>query len=191
MPLLYRLTGVSRNWLTPAKFDDGVEVFLDFPAAHAQDGAVEEDVFTAGEFGVKAGADFEEAADSAVEADFAVGRFGDAAEDFEQGAFAGAVAADDAENLALFHFKIDIAQGPEGLGFLPLERIFHPGEKSLGKRGMILLVVEDGVRLGEAADGDGGVDWFMGDVEVYSIPSHYLTLHGPSPFLAGGGAAGQ
>ena len=41
------------------------------------------------------------------------GRLGDARQDFEQGRFAGTIAADDAEDLALLHLEADILQGPE------------------------------------------------------------------------------
>ena len=46
--------------------DDLVELAVDFALAHAEDGAVQIDVFAAGELGVKAGADFEQAADAAA-----------------------------------------------------------------------------------------------------------------------------
>ena len=48
--------------------DDGVELARDLLAAHAEDGAVEEDVLAAGQLAVKAGADFEQRADAAVDA---------------------------------------------------------------------------------------------------------------------------
>ena len=49
--------------------DDLVELPFDLGAAHAEDGAVEKDVFAAGQFGMKAGADFEQAGDPAGELD--------------------------------------------------------------------------------------------------------------------------
>ena len=96
--------------------DDLVEAVGDFGAFHAEDGAVEEDVFAAGELGVEAGADFEEAADAAVELDFAGGRFRNLGEDLEQGAFAGAVAADDADDFAFLNVEGDVSKCPEELG---------------------------------------------------------------------------
>jgi hypothetical protein len=50
---------------------------------HAQDGAVEEDVFAARQFGVEARAYFQQRGDPAFDADGALGGFGDAAQDFE------------------------------------------------------------------------------------------------------------
>ena len=62
---------------------------------------------------MEAGADLQQAADAALNLDLAAGGGGDAREDFEQGAFAGAIAADDAEDLALANLEADVAQGPE------------------------------------------------------------------------------
>ena len=47
--------------------DDLVEFAADLGAGHAEDGAVQVDVLAAGQFGVKAGADFEQAGDPAVD----------------------------------------------------------------------------------------------------------------------------
>ena len=62
---------------------------------------------------MKAGADLEQAADPAFDLDLAAGGGGDAGEDLEQGALAGAVAADDAEDLALADLEAGVAPGPE------------------------------------------------------------------------------
>ena len=49
------------------------------------------------------------------------GRLGDAAQDLEQRALAGAVAADDAEHLALLDLEADILQRPELLDLVALD----------------------------------------------------------------------
>ena len=54
--------------------DDLIELLPDLRAAHPEDRAVQKDVLAAGQFGVKAGADFEEAAEAAVELGPACGR---------------------------------------------------------------------------------------------------------------------
>src|SRR6185312_14899289 len=82
-------------------------------ARHAEDAAVEEDVFAAGEFGVEAGADFEEAADAAAQFDAAGGRLDNPSEYLEQRAFTGAVLADDADRFSGRHVEGDIFKGPE------------------------------------------------------------------------------
>ena len=66
-----------------------------------------------GQLGVKAGADFEQARDAALDRDLAFGRLGDAGEDLQQRRFAGAVAADDAEHLAALDLEADILERPE------------------------------------------------------------------------------
>ena len=91
---------MSRNFSTSAKATISSNLRWISARRHAEDGAVEVDVLAAGELGVEAGADFEQAADAAAEVDAAGGRLGDAAEDFEQRDLAGAVAADDADDLA-------------------------------------------------------------------------------------------
>src|SRR5437667_175491 len=77
-----------------------VELAGEFAAAHAEDRGVEVDVLAPGELGVKAGADFEQAADAAAELDAAFGGRGDSADDLEERGFAGAIGADDADDFA-------------------------------------------------------------------------------------------
>ena len=62
---------------------------------------------------MKAGADFEEAADASVNFGVAFGGAGDAGEDFQQRAFAGAVAADEADDFALMDLEIDVFERPD------------------------------------------------------------------------------
>ena len=78
-----------------------------------------EDVLAAGEFGVKAGADLEQARNPALDCDAPLGRLGDAREDLQQCALAGAVAADDADHLAALDLEAHILERPELLGLSP------------------------------------------------------------------------
>src|SRR5258708_27686652 len=64
---------------------------------------------------MKSGADFEQTADASIQIDCAGRRFSDARKDLEQGAFAGAVAANDADGLARINLEADVAQRPDGL----------------------------------------------------------------------------
>ena len=57
------------------------------------------------DFRVESGAHFEEARDAAPCADGADGGGGHAAEQLEEGAFAGAVTPDDSHDVALFHLE--------------------------------------------------------------------------------------
>ncbi len=81
--------------------DDLVKLLPDVLAAHAEDGAVEIDIFTAGQLGMKSGAHFEQTRHASVQGDPALRGLGDTAEYFQQGALAGPVAADDADGLGL------------------------------------------------------------------------------------------
>ena len=65
-------------------------------------------------------ADLEQAGDPAADADAAFGGLGDAAEDLQQGALPGSVAADDGYDFAVADFEGDIPQGPEFLDLVAL-----------------------------------------------------------------------
>ncbi len=101
--------------------DDLVEARLHFPARHAEDRAVQEDVLAPGQLLVEAGADLEQASDAAVQLDPAKGRLEDARQDLEQRRLAGAVVADDADDLAALDLEIDVAQRPEFLDLVALD----------------------------------------------------------------------
>src|SRR6267154_4313748 len=90
--------------------DDLVEFALDLDAAHAEDRAVEVNVFTTAELRVKPGSNLEQAGNAASQHHSTGGRLGDAAEDLEQRAFTGAVAADNAHHLAWLYLEGDILQ---------------------------------------------------------------------------------
>ena len=89
-----------------------VKLAGNFATAHAHDGAVHVDVFAAGHLRVESGAHFEEARDAAPCADGAGGGGGHAAQQLEERALAGAVPADDAHDVTLFHLEVDVFQGP-------------------------------------------------------------------------------
>ena len=65
---------------------------------------------------MEAGADFEEGTNTAMSTDSAGRRTGDAAQEFQEGRFAGAVLADDADYIALLDLEVDIAERPYVLG---------------------------------------------------------------------------
>ena len=60
---------MSRNFSTSAKATISSNLRFDLAASHAEDRAVEIDVLAAGQLRVKAGADFEQAADAAAQLD--------------------------------------------------------------------------------------------------------------------------
>ena len=98
---------------------DGIDL-VDFGAAQAQDLAVQVDVLAAGEFGVEAGAQFQQGGDASARHHASGGGLQNPADDLQQGALAAAVGPDQAEHFTLFDLEADIAQRPEirvpGLG---------------------------------------------------------------------------
>ena len=84
--------------------------------SHAEDGTVEIDVFSPGEFGVEACPDFKEGADAPFDLDAAARWRGDARQNFEKGRFAGTVGTDDPEDFALLDVEGDIFKGVDEIG---------------------------------------------------------------------------
>ena len=115
MPLRVALHRRVEELLDPAKATISSNLRSISRLRHAEDGAVQIDVFAAGEFGVEAGADFQQAGrrgrgDGTRPSVGSVMR----RQDLEQRALAGAVAADDADDFAGLHLERDVAQRPEG-----------------------------------------------------------------------------
>ena len=116
-------TGVAldrgfEEFLNPREVHDFIEFGLDFMAVHAEDGAIEEDVFASGKFRVEASANLKETADLAVHSDTATGGGSDAAEKFEEGGLPCPIPADQADNFPFLHFKGDVLEAPKLLEFL-------------------------------------------------------------------------
>ncbi|CAA9406152.1 MAG: hypothetical protein AVDCRST_MAG64-1988 [uncultured Phycisphaerae bacterium] len=160
-----------------AERDDLVELALDLGAAHPEDRAVEEDVLAAGQLGVEAGADLQQRRDPPAEHRPALARLGDAAEDFQQRALAGAVAPDEADHLAAVHLERGVLQRPERLGALAgvagagLELPHHaPAEprQRVAERRVLVELLPQEVRLAEAVDVDDRSSHGSSEVRVQS-----------------------
>ena len=76
--------------------------------------------------GMKAGTDLEQARDASAQRHAPFRRLGDAAQDLEKRALAGAVAADDAEDFAPLDLEAHILQRPEFLDFVALDDLPAP-----------------------------------------------------------------
>src|SRR5439155_22682657 len=89
------------------------ELGLDLPSGHAQNDAVESDVFATRELGVKARPDLDERAEPAPHHKGAASGDGDAGQDLEKGALPRAVQPYQPEHLAALERKGDVAERPE------------------------------------------------------------------------------
>src|SRR5439155_23225310 len=79
----------------------------------------------------------------AAQGDAAGGGLGDAGEDLEQRTLAGAVAADDPEDLALLHVEADILEGPEFLDRVALHDLATANDIGRLARGISDLAPDD------------------------------------------------
>jgi len=105
--------GVDEFRLDFGERDDLVEVSVDVGLGHAEDRAVEVDVFPPREFRMKACPHFKQARHVAAHLynSFCGSRY--LGKDLEERRFACAVAADDAQALALLDFEVDVLERPE------------------------------------------------------------------------------
>lgn len=105
--------------LAAREIDDLIELSGDLLFGHAQNGAVHEDILPTRHLLVETRADLQEAGDAAPRADSAHGRASDLTEEFQQGGLAGAVLADNANDISLLDLEVDIAERPDvvGVGF--------------------------------------------------------------------------
>lgn len=113
--------GVAFHWgvevaLAAREVDDLVKFSRDLGFAHAHDGAVHVDILSASELRVEACADFQQGGDPATGTDGAGSWGGDTRQELQQGAFAGTVLADDANDVALLYLEVDVTQCPYVFG---------------------------------------------------------------------------
>ena len=158
------------KFLGPGKGDDFVETPPDVGFAHPQYCAVEKDIFPTGEFGMKAGADFQKAGDASENPHAPARWLGNPAEDFEQGALAGAVAPDNAEHLAPADVEADILERPIFLDLVARHELSalqqveglaregaRPAADRIAQRGIALArrrPMADQIALGQILGGD-------------------------------------
>src|ERR1700694_2733526 len=128
-PTGVELDGGVEESLHARELDDVVELAVDLAALHAEDCAVQVDVFATGELGVKARSNLEQAAQAPVDDSASMGRLGEPAQDLQEGALARAVAPDDAEHLAFLDLEGNVVEGPQKRrGRTAPERVAPEGE---------------------------------------------------------------
>src|SRR6185503_12319845 len=133
-----------------------IEFPLDLRLSHTENGSIQEYVLTSGELRMKSGAHFEQRADPAIDIGITVGRICDSRQNLEQGTLAGAIAADDADDLTSFDLEGNIFDGPDGLVQLSraagLAAQKPPGTTKRGRRYVNQLIRQSVVILLRAAN---------------------------------------
>src|SRR5262245_26692777 len=156
------LDGPVDGFANLREVDDLLELSLALGLSHAEDRAVQKNVFAACEIGMKSRADLEQRSDTAVDFRFPFGGRRDARQDLQQCRLAGAIASNDAHDLAAPDLVRDVAQRPDsGRCAEPARR--HAEERTrCGRRDVfayrvVLLAFADRVALAEAAKPDRDV----------------------------------
>ena len=105
------------------KFDDVLHFGVDLCFGHAQDRTVHVDILPAGHFPVEPGSHLQHGGNTAVDVNLTLGGRGDAAQQLQKRAFSRAVAADDAQRLALVYRQVNAVQRHKGLSYQALIHI--------------------------------------------------------------------
>src|SRR5262249_38365640 len=107
------LYGSTDKFLDFGKCNDLIKFPFDLPLAHAQDGAIEINIFRAGELGMETCADFQQAPNAAQQFRVSSCRFCDSRKNLQKGRFTGAIAADQANYFAPLNFERSVSQRPD------------------------------------------------------------------------------
>src|SRR5882724_5389451 len=87
------------------KRDDLIKSFFNLPPFHSKNRAVEINVFSAGEFGMKPCSDFQQRSDSSVYLSSAFSGLSNSRENFKKRALSRPVFSDKADNFSLFYLE--------------------------------------------------------------------------------------
>ena len=143
----------------PAELDDVVELRVDLAPLHAEDRAVQVRVLAARQLGMEARADLEDAPDATADHRAALGRRRDPGQQLEERRLAGAVLADEADDLALLDREGHVLERPELLqrvvDVLEAERAPDGVRQRVAKRLVPGAVLADPVALREPVGDDG------------------------------------
>ena len=120
MPTAVALYRRIEKSLHLGKCDDLVELLPNLALRHPKDGAIKEDVLAPCQLGMKTRSDLEQARNASTQQNSPLRRFRDAAQDLEQRALAGTVAANDANNFTLLNLEAYVLERPEFLDLIAL-----------------------------------------------------------------------
>ena len=133
---------------------DLVETLVDLTTRESEHDAVDDDVLTPGDLGVKAGAQLDEGGHAAVHSQGASGGLRDARNELEQGGLAGAVLSDHPESRATRHFEGHTVQRGEDLAWCQIRDETSAQKSALQGLELVALGVA-AVELGHVASDDG------------------------------------
>src|SRR5688572_19633851 len=102
-----------QKFLYARKIHDGIQLIFDLRTFHAQNAAIQENILTTTQFGMKARTYFQQIRYPATTNYFTGGRRGDLAENFEKGRFSSAVLADDPDRVSWHHIEANVFERPE------------------------------------------------------------------------------
>src|SRR5713226_6989986 len=110
-----------KEFLDLGKRNDLIETRNNLCSAHPQQGAVEEDIFTSGQFRMKSRTHLKQTSDPPAQLNVTFSGVSDARKNLEQSAFSRPIAANDRDHFTFFNVKINVAQGPK---IVPFSRWF-------------------------------------------------------------------
>ena len=140
------LDGLIDEFADVGKGHDILITGRDFLGTEAKNGGIEPDVFPAGEFGIESAAQFQQGGHPSAGAHAARGGGKRAADDLQQGAFARAVATEDADALPPAHGKTDVPECPvRAIEAAPPAKDHLP--EPVGRLGVDLEIFGDGIHL--------------------------------------------
>lgn len=132
-----------------------------FTFGQAQNQAIEDDVFPAGIFRIKAATKFQESGNAAIYLDFAARGRERASQDFEQRTLASAITRDNRDRFSASNLEVDIVKRPDLLHALS---VFRPYRMQQSRS----LAIKDPIAFTDITDGDGD----------FSQGSHPIRKHG-------------
>ena len=112
------LDRISINFSTSEKATISSSFLLNLGFPHAENGAIEKDIFPPGKFGMKAGPHFKKRPDASKYLGSSSSGFRDTRQDLEESAFPSTVSTDKADDFAVLNFERNVLEGPDRIRWL-------------------------------------------------------------------------
>jgi hypothetical protein len=121
---------------------------------HSQNRGVQENVLSTGEFSMKAGPDFEQAADPASQLNTAPRGAKNSSQDLEQRRLAGAISPDDSDHISGLGIEADVVERQKARTF-SLRRLGPTRDEKLVEHSILMLSLAECKLLAQTTDGNG------------------------------------